>query len=122
MSARLRAAVLLAAMLTASLAPTAVVSLHADEGGMGCCAGEEHCDGAAMKRACCPCAPTAPADPPSAARAVQVAPQAIASAPWQSTVAEHPGAIGPDEGQRFARLVTLAAPSPPWLLHGAFLI
>ena len=65
MTRRLRAAMLLTVMLLASLAPSAVVSLHADEAGMGCCATEDHCNDAAIKRACCPCAPGSPADPPA---------------------------------------------------------
>lgn len=122
MPRRLRAAVLLTVTLLASIAPSAVVSLHAEEAGMGCCATEDHCDGAAIKRACCPCAPGSPADPPATARAVQPPPQVLAAAPWQLAFLASPGAIGADTGRAFARLAATTAPSPPWLLHGAFLI
>ena len=122
MTRRLRAAMLLTVMLLASLAPSALVSLHADEAGMGCCATEDHCNDAAIKRACCPCAPGSPADPPATARAVQPTPQLLAAAPWQLASLDSPGAIGADTGRAFARLAATTAPSPPWLLHGAFLI
>jgi hypothetical protein len=122
MRRRLRAAVLLFAMLVASLAPTASVSVHAGEAGMECCASEAHCDGPALKRACCPCAPATPADPPAAAPAVHACPQASLPASWASHTPDHTGPVDPGASRAFASLVAQVAPSPPWLLHGAFLI
>jgi hypothetical protein len=123
MFGRLRAAVLLAVMLLASLAPTAAVCLHGTGAeAMTCCAGAEDCGRPALQRACCPCAAPAPADPPAAARALHASPQIVAPASWLASPAAHPGAIAPGEGRAFGRLVAIAAPSPPWLLNGAFLI
>ncbi len=122
MGRSLRATVLVFAMLLASLAPTAAVSLHAGEAGMGCCAGEDHCDGPALQRACCPCAPATPADPPAPAPAVQAGPQASLPASWQAVEPDRPGPLHPGASRAFAALLAQAAPSPPWLLHGVFLI
>lgn len=121
MRLRLRALVLLAAMLSATLGPTASVWAHGHEA-MGCCAGDDHCADVALKRACCPCAPATPADAPATVSAVGVTPPVTLAPSWSLLVEGHPGPIVPDAGRAFWIAMAQPAPSPPWLLHGVFLI
>ncbi len=121
MPARLRAIVLLFAMLLATLGPTASVWAHG-ESAMGCCAGTDECAGLALKQACCPCAPVTPVDPPASTSIVGAAPPAVLTASWSSLAAGHPGPILAGAGRALWVVMAQAAPNPPWLLHGVFLI
>jgi hypothetical protein len=119
----LRACVLLVAMLVGSLAPAVAVCLHADgTSEMGCCATDDHCEGAALKRACCPCAPATPSDPPSGASATHVKPAAVTATSWSSVLAVHAGPIDPLALRAYSRLLAQSPPDPPWLLNASILI
>lgn len=121
---RFRTAVLLVAMLFASVAPTLAVSLHGETAAMGCCAAGEdtHCRQAALQRACCPCGPAAPAGPPASASAAQVAPLMVVQASWAALPPARPGAIAPSSARALARLLAQAPHDPSWLLNAAILI
>lgn len=123
MSRSLRAAVLLVAILAASLAPTAAVHLHAEgrEAG-GCCARDAGCDAPRMQAACCPCAPQVPAD--AAPAGVSAPPPVAVALPASAAAAS--AVLSQDLAHQRLRACTLAlavaAADPPWLLNASLLI
>jgi hypothetical protein len=120
---RLRAALLLVAMLLASLAPTAAVSLHGDDGdGMSCCRSTDECGRPAMQRACCPCAPQVPSSGPASAAHLAAPTTPVAAPAWVTSEPAMPGALAPSATQAFALRLHEATHDPPWLLHASLLM
>ena len=122
MTRRLRAAVLLAAMLCASVAPSlAVCVTDAPAAGMACCTKARHCDGPALKRACCPCSPQTPATASGDGAILHPPAALVAGGPWQSWPTPPPAALA-SAAAIYACSAHHATHDPPWLLHGALLI
>jgi hypothetical protein len=120
---RLRAGLLLAAMLVASVAPSlAVCAGDESQDAMSCCKRDDHCQREALSRACCPCAPQTPAQGPASGAVLQPPVLSLAASAWllaDLTPPTPPPALHDAAGLAVRHR---ASHDPPWLLHGALLI
>lgn len=122
MSPRLKALVLVCALLCASVAPTAAACLAGTSAQEhGCCARKSDCGRAVLQRACCPCTPDGTSTNPVDAF---VAPGA---APLLATLVpdglpSHPGRVSAQAQAAFSLALLKTGQDPPWLLNVSLLI
>ena len=123
-SSRLKAFVLVLAMLSAAVAPAAASCLVETASGaaMECCAKTTPCRTPVLQKACCPCSPDSTSTAPAGT------PVAPAPAPLVSfahvTVAppSHQGPVSLRVGMAFASTLLDTGQDPPWLLNASLLI